>query len=117
MNSNIFRYRDGNGNEYILTEKSRIIIEYIPVKPLFSSSGIYDGGDYIKKEITKLQYRKIISILYEAIAKKEIQIKNRVKMSGMIIIQEKGKKKVYILEPLSKEIENIEKILLEIIKN
>lgn len=117
MNSNIFRYIDGNGNEYILTEESKIIIEYIPVKPLFSSSGIYDGGDYVKKEITKSQFRKIFSILYEAIENKEIQIKNRVKMSGMIIIQGKSKEDVYILKPISKEIENIEKILRDIIKN
>ncbi|MFW9877172.1 MAG: hypothetical protein ACFFG0_29125 [Candidatus Thorarchaeota archaeon] len=53
MNYKILRYLDGNGNEYIINEKSKIIIEYIPVKPIFSSSGLYNGGDYVKKEINK----------------------------------------------------------------
>ena len=40
-------YGDGNGNQYFIEQES---IEYKPVKPKFSSSGIYDGGDYLKKK-------------------------------------------------------------------
>ena len=75
-------YGDGNGNQYIIEQDS---IEYNPVKPKFSSSGIYDGGDHMKKKITKQQYNKIASIFKEAIANEASHIKNRVKMSGVIL--------------------------------
>ncbi|MFX0095917.1 MAG: hypothetical protein ACFFBD_29530, partial [Candidatus Hodarchaeota archaeon] len=70
-----------------------------------------------KKAINKLQYDEIISFINGVIKNKEIHIKNRVKMSGMIIVQEGNNKKVYIIAPNSKEIDIIEKTLQEIIKN
>ena len=36
----LFKYLDGNGNKYII---SKNFIEYIPVKPTFSSSGVIMG--------------------------------------------------------------------------
>jgi len=53
--------------------------------------------------------------LREAIENRDIYIDDRVKGSGMIILQEKNKEIVYILEPGSKEIENIEKSLRDTI--
>ncbi len=117
MDLNICRYLDGSGNEYIINNEAKITIEYNPVKPLQSSSGIYDGGDYIKKEISEQQYDKITSTLREAIKNRDIYINDRVKGSGMIILQEKNKETVYILEPGSKEIDEIEKNLHVIIQN
>ena len=111
------RYLDGSGNEYIINNDTKIILEYNPVKPLQSSSGIYDGGDYVKKEISKLQYDKIISTLIEAKENRDIHINDRVKGSGMIILQEEDKESVYILEPGSKEIDYIERNLQNIIQN
>ncbi|MFX0189081.1 MAG: hypothetical protein ACFE8A_15255 [Candidatus Hodarchaeota archaeon] len=110
----IYKYHDGSGNTYIIKSE---FIEYRPIKPSISSSGFYDGGNYIKKQIRKLQYNKIILILKEAIRNKEIHIKNRVKMSSMIIIQEKFNREIYILNPNSKELFKIEKMLQDIIKN
>lgn len=117
MENKTCRYLDGSGNEYIINYKPEITIEFIPVKPLQSSSGIYNGGDYIKKEITIPQYNKIISTLMKAIGNKDIYITERVKGSGVIISQKENKKMVYILEPGSKEINIIEKNLQEIIQN
>ncbi|MHA2325504.1 MAG: hypothetical protein ACXACB_08890, partial [Promethearchaeota archaeon] len=88
MSSRIFEYADGNNNQYIITSEKKKTIEYIPVKPIHSSSGIYDGGKYVKKEINNLQFEEIMSLLSNAIINKEIHIKDRVKMSGMIIISE-----------------------------
>jgi len=113
----IYKYSDGSGNTYIIKSEDKNIIEYIPIKPSLSSSGFYDGGNYIKKEISNLQYNKIKSILDEAIRNKENHIENRVKTSGMITIQEINDKKIYILAPNSKELYKIEKALQEIIKN
>ena len=110
-----YRYLDGSGNEFVIKKTNKITIEYNPVKPLQSSSGIYDGGEYVKKEISELQYNKIISTLRDAIENRDIYINDRVKGSGMIILKEEDKKNVYILEPGSKEIENIEKSLCDTI--
>ncbi|MHA1992800.1 MAG: hypothetical protein ACW98A_17725 [Candidatus Hodarchaeales archaeon] len=114
----ICRYLDGSGNEYIISNEAKITIEYNPVKPLQSSSGIYDGGDYVKKEISEQQYDNIITTLREAIKNRDIDISDRVKGSGMIILQGKdNKENIYILEPGSKEIAKIEKILREVIQD
>jgi hypothetical protein len=87
------------------------------VKPEFSSSGVYNGGNYTKKELNNIQYNQLSAILNVAIKNKKIHIKNRVKMSGMIIFKHKKKKKICILSPDSKEVLNIEKLLHEIIPN
>ena len=111
---NTINYCDGNGNQYIIEQES---IEYNPVKPKFSSSGIYDGGDHVKKKITQLQYNKIASIINEAIANEASHIKNRVKMSSTITIQEGNAVKTCIISPNSEELNEIEKKLKDIIKN
>jgi len=108
----MLNYGDGNGNQYIVEQTS---IEYNPIKPKFSSSGIYDGGDHIKKNITQQQYDKIATIFKEAIANKASHVKNRVKMSGAITMQE-GKLVIScILSPNSEELNEIEKILKDTI--
>ena len=109
----MINYGDGNGNQYIIEQVS---IEYNPVKPKFSSSGIYDGGDHVKKSITQQQYDKLASIFKEAIANEASHIKNRVKMSGTITMQEGNAVKSCILNPNSEELNEIEKILKDIIK-
>ena len=109
-----YEYHDGSANRYIINNDT---IEYIPIKPAQSSSGFYDGGDYVKKEISKSQYKNIISIFVEAIKNKESHIKNRVKMSGRIIELEGDKKNIYILSPNSEEKNNIERVLREIIES
>ena len=114
MDFKVCRYLDGSGNKFEINKTSKITIEYIPVKPLQSSSGIYNGGEYVKKEISELQYNKIISTLREAIENRDIYINDRVKGSGIIILREEDKENVYILEPGSKETENIEKLLRDI---
>ena len=110
----MINYVDGNGNQYIIEQDG---IEYNPVKPKFSSSGIYDGGDHVKKKITQHQYNKIASIFKKAIANEESHIKNRVKMSGAITIEEGNAVKSCIISPNSEELNEIEKILKDIIKN
>ena len=109
-----YRYLDGSGNEYIINNE---FIEYIPIKPIYSSSGIYDGGNYTKKEINKLEYDQLISILNRAMNNEKSHIKNRVKASGVVAIKDKKKEKTCILSPDSTEVQNIEKILHEIISN
>ena len=87
------------------------------MKPQHSSSGVYNGGNYTKKELSNIQYNQLTSILNVAIKNKKIHIKNRVKMSGMIIIQEKNKENVCILSPNSKEVQEIDSLLHDTISN
>lgn len=105
---------DGNGNKYVIRKET---IEYIPMKPTLSSSGFYDGGNHIKKEITALQYREITSIINKIIRNTDSHIDKRVKMSIMITIREENDKRVYIIAPNSTELNMIEKRLQDIIKN
>jgi hypothetical protein len=107
-------YGDGNGNQYIIKQDS---FEYNPVKPKFSSSGIYDGGNYVKKKITQQQYDKIASIFTETMANEASHVKNRVKGSGAITIQEENVVKSCILSPNSEKLNDIERILKEIFKH
>lgn len=51
----MINYGDRNGNQYIIEQNS---IEYNPVKPKFSSSGIYDGGDHMKKKLLNINTTK-----------------------------------------------------------
>ncbi|MFX1378189.1 MAG: hypothetical protein ACFFA4_03775 [Promethearchaeota archaeon] len=110
----IYYYFDGNGNKYIINAET---IEYIPIKPYNSSSGFYNGGDYLKKELNKTQYDYIVSILNLAAQNRKNHIKDRVKGSGFIIIQEKTREKSFILRPNSEEIQEIENSLQKIITN
>ncbi len=110
----LYNYLDGNGNKYIISNE---LIEYIPVKPSFSSSGVYNGGDYIKKEINQKQYRKLAISLNAAIKNKKSHIKNRVKISGLIIIHEENKEEIYNLSPDSEERAQIENLLRIMISN
>ncbi len=107
-------YGDGNGNQYIIEQDC---IEYNPVKPKFSSSGIYDGGDYVRKKKLLNSNTTNASIFKDAIANEASHIKNRVKMSGAITIQEGRVVKSCILSPNSEELNEIEKILKDTIKN
>ena len=111
-----YEYLDGNSNQYLIEKEDKIIIEYIPIKPYQSSSRIYDGGDYIKKEISKLQYNQLKKSFNDTFKNKEIHIKDRVKRSGMIIIQEKSEKKICIINPDSQELQKIENNLKYLIK-
>ncbi len=110
----IYEYGDGSGNSYTITSENKYIMEFKPVKPEFSSSGIYDGGEHIKKEISKQQYDNITKIIDEAVSNDQSHVKDRVKMSGMITIKEGNDRKTCILSPTSKEKEKIEKFLQEL---
>ncbi|MHA2398576.1 MAG: hypothetical protein ACXADU_06770 [Promethearchaeota archaeon] len=117
MKQKTYRYLDGNGNEYIIEGEPTTSIEYNPVKTHYSSSGIYDGGEHKKRQITNQQYNEVTTILDKIIVKKENQMKDRVKMSGMIIIQKKTKQKGYVFKPHSKEIDVIEEHLNNLLRD
>lgn len=79
--SPIFEYADGNANRYILTNNQ---LEYIPVKPEESSSGIYSGGTPISITITQEKRHQIQEAIQLLIDNPKLHLPNRVKMSGLL---------------------------------
>lgn len=79
--SPIFEYADGNANRYILTNNA---LEYIPVKPEDSSSGVYSGGTPILIKITPEQHQQIHATILLLIGNTQLHLPNRLKMSGLL---------------------------------
>lgn len=86
INSTSYIVFDGSRNKYIITENS---LEYIPVKPAESSSGVYSGGEYVKKSLTAEEYKSIVELMAKAMADKEIQTDTLSKGNPIITVGEK----------------------------
>ncbi len=111
----IYKYLDGSGNSYIIRNEGKKTIEYVPVKPEYSSSGVYDGGEHVKKEISEQQYDEITAIMNETTRNKASHISSRVKTSGMIVVKEADSEKTCLLSAKSKVLLEIEKNLHDIL--
>jgi hypothetical protein len=110
----VYSYADGSGNTYVITASKEKSLEFNPVKPEVSSSGHYDGGDYVKKIISDAEYDTIIKAINEAIDNKAIHIENRLMKSGLITVKKDKDEARYIIAPDSKEQLHIEEVLKEI---
>jgi hypothetical protein len=100
-----YTYSDGSGNQFLISPGS---FEYIPVKPENSSSGIYDGGDPLKKKISKKEFKSLSQLLERGISEKDI-LQNREKGTGMIEKKQGTSYASCILpmeNPVKKEIES-----------
>jgi hypothetical protein len=108
-----YEYADGSANRYVILPES---LEYIPVKPEESSTGMYSGGEPKKIEITEVQFQTLKSLLEKAIANHEVLITDRIKMSGQISVITNNSMSAftntsneeYILNPGCAEIVSIE---------
>lgn len=87
----IYTIHDGAGNKYVITENS---LEYVPIKPMQSSSGIYDGGDYVKRKLTADEYKSVVEIVTKAIVNDESHTDQRAKGNPTIMVDDK----LYILK-------------------
>ncbi len=105
-------YYDGSGNGYIIEKAESITIEYNPIKPEFSSSGFYDGGDYVKNEINSSQFEAVLTLLNEAILKKDEHVKSRMKGTGIVAIDGEDKCILAMNSKIREKIEEKLKILL-----
>lgn len=114
MNSSTYyQYADGNANVYIITSDS---LEYIPVKPEESSTGIYNGGEPKKIALSIQEFRNVSGLLEAAKKNNAIHIPDRIKTSGMITTLSGDEKTNFILKPGSKEISTIETLLKRLLK-
>jgi hypothetical protein len=113
MNSTSYQYADGSANVYVLTSDS---LEYIPVKPEESSTGMYSGGNPKKVALSPEGFRNVRAMLEAAKKKHEIHIPDRIKTSGMITTLSGAEKTNFILKPSCKEITEIETALKKLLE-
>lgn len=112
----VYEYVDGSGNSYTIEGGATYTLEYEPVKPGESSSGFYDGGDYLKRELGREEYEQLAALFRRAFEDKDSQIKNRVMLSGLFIIKEDSEERRCIHAPdsvLKAELEELVKRLVE----
>jgi len=107
----IYHYYDGSGNQFKIETQS---LEYIPIEPIESSSGIYSGGEPYKIEITAEQFNQIQNLFEKAFKSKKEHSKERAKLTGMLSIEKNSEKKICILLPNSESKKNIELFLRQL---
>jgi hypothetical protein len=107
-------YADGSGNTYIITDVKGKVIEYLPVKPATSSSGVYDGGKHVKKALSEASYSRICTSIMAALNTPLIHAEHRVMGSGLITIVDKGNERSCILKPAATERGTIELLLKDL---
>lgn len=113
MNQSVqYGYADGSANRYIITPDQ---LEYIPVRPEESSTGMYSGGEPKKVSLTKDQFEKISSLLERALQTTEAHMEDRMKTSGLVEKIVGNERKSCILKPKSEPLVEIEKALKELL--
>lgn len=105
-------YGDGSANVYRVTPTT---IEYDPVKPKYSSSGIYDGGEPVLKNIATAAYKEVGELIATALANKAEHIEHRTKMSGSVTIRTATDTTSFILAARSKGQKDLEALLKRLI--
>jgi hypothetical protein len=93
-----YSYYDAARNKYILHDDT---IEYIPVKPVESSSGVYDGGQYTKKGILAADRDKLLFLFKKASTTKKAQTDKNVKPNAVVEIKTGNKKTSFLLKATS----------------
>jgi hypothetical protein len=107
-----YEYADGNGNRYIIGNAT---LEYIPVRPETSSSGVYSGGDPATVRITEEQYRMLADAMEGALNNAEIHEQYRAMMTGAITKMSSAATSTTIIRAGSGEKQVIEDLLKEIL--
>lgn len=109
-----YTYADGSANLYILTPTT---LEYDPVTPEESSTGMYSGGEPKTVTITGEQFASIKALLESAIKNPSVHIKDRTKTSGAISVKQGTNEKKFIIAPGCAEQIAIETLVKSVISN
>lgn len=106
-----FDYLDGNGNKYSITPESII---YDPITPAESSTGIYSGGEPYNISISLVEFEILQETAMNCINKKEGIIENRIKGSGMLVVEPGNK--IFIFDSQSTQKTEMENTIQSITK-
>jgi hypothetical protein len=104
-----YNYFDGSGNRYVIQKDQ---IEYIPIQPAQSSSGTYSGGEPAQKTLKPEDYQKLVDEFTKIFANQGIQIKDRIKTSGLL---KQGEKKSVIFKDGSEK-QQLEVLLKQLLQ-
>jgi hypothetical protein len=108
-----YTYADGSANHYVISASS---LQYIPVKPEESSTGMYSGGDPADVKLTEEQFKSVQQLLENAISATGNHITDRIKMSGAITRITASDTVTIILKPGVPEQAALESALKQLIK-
>lgn len=107
-----YTFADGSGNQYKLSPN---VLEYIPVKPEESSTGMYSGGEPKTVNVTTEQFTTLETLFKKAIENSSIHMQDRIKTSGAITVSHENKQKHYIIKPNTKELIAIDSTLRKMV--
>lgn len=93
-----FNYVDGSNNSFNISSNN---LKYEPVKPMFSNSGFYDGGNKQGIPLSDSLYQKLVELAKAALDDKEAHLENRPKGSGTLSLN--GKRVVLAMSSSSKQ--------------
>jgi hypothetical protein len=109
-----YEYSDGSANRYVITQTT---VEYIPVKPEESSTGMYSGGEPKSITITADQFNSLAKTFDLAFKNTNAHMSDRPKMSGLITSISRNATNKAILKPNSEEKQAIEEALRKVLAN
>lgn len=108
-----YTYADGSANRYVITASS---LQYLPVKPEESSTGMYSGGDPANVNLTEAQFKSVQQLLEKAISATDNHITDRIKMSGAVTRITASDTVTIILKPGAPEQAALESALKQLLK-
>ena len=103
-----YLFADGSGNRYFMESTT---LEYIPITPEESSTGMYSGGIPGKVTINEEQFNSVKNLLDQAIAAKPIHLPDRIKTSGQIVRTTSSDTTLVVIDGRSQEMRQIESLL------
>jgi hypothetical protein len=109
-----YEYSDGTANRYIITQTT---LEYIPVKPEESSTGMYSGGEPKLVSISNDQFKTVANLFVRAFKNTSAHMTERPKMSGLIVSITGNESYQVILKPDCEEKKLIEEALKTMLDN
>lgn len=105
----IYSYADGCANVYYVTKD---LVVYDPMKPEFSNTGEYSGGEPGEEAIDANQFAELTAILNNAANATADHLSNRPKGSGRLTFKTTGE--VYVFGMRTESKKAIENKLLEL---
>lgn len=108
-----YTYVDQNNNRYYISQLS---IDYHPIKPSESSSGVYDGGEEKKVSVSEENYIALVSIAEQFLSNKNHENINREKSTSILYSKDQNDNKRSIVLKPSEERTQFEYLLKEALK-
>lgn len=108
-----YTYVDQNNNRYYI---SQFTIDYRPIKPSESSSGVYDGGEEKTVTLSELNYAEIVTLAEQILKNKYHENLKREMLTAVLYSKDQNdNKRSVILKPSEKRTQ-FENLLKEALK-